>query len=84
MQMVAAAGLLVLVPCAVVLNYRAMSALEIAELAAGGLNLALLALNFRDGRALTRRRRAARRRAAGREPARRTRAAARQVVDTKA
>ena len=84
MQLIAATGLVVLVPCAVVLNYRAMSALEIAELAAGGLNLALLALNFRDGRALTRRRRAARRRAAGREPARRTRAAARQVVDTKA
>jgi hypothetical protein len=57
MQLVAAIGLVILVPCAVVLNYRAMSALEITELAAGALNLALLGLNFRDGRALTRRRR---------------------------
>jgi len=68
MQLIAVAGLVVLVPCA----------LEIIELAAGGLNLALLVLNFRDGRALTRRRRAARR-----GPVRPARAA-RQVVDTKA
>jgi hypothetical protein len=80
MQLVAAAGLAVLVPCAVVLNYRAMTALEITELAVGAFNLALLTLNFRDGRALARRRRAARRRAALRPgPAR---AAAGQIVDT--
>jgi hypothetical protein len=64
MQVVAAAGLVVLVPCAVALNYLAGSAvagaLEITEILAGGLNLALLALNFRDGRGLTRRRRSAR------------------------
>ena len=64
MQAVAAAGLMVLVPCAVALNYLAGSAaagvLEITEIVAGGLNLALLALNFRDGRGLTRRRRSAR------------------------
>ena len=74
MQLIAAVGLVVLVPCAVVLNYQAIPALEITELAAGGLNLALLVLNFRDGRALARRR----------GPARQVRAAARQVVDTKA
>ena len=73
MQLIAATGLVVLVPCAVVLNYRPMTALEITELAAGALNLALLALNFRDGRGLTRRRRTAR------PP----RAAARQVADTR-
>ena len=72
MQLVAAAGLAVLIPCAVVLNYRAMGALEFVELAAGGLNLALLVLNFRDGRALARRR----------APAHQARAAARQMVDT--
>jgi len=74
MQVIAATGLVVLVPCAVLLNYQAMPALEITELAAGGLNLALLVLNLRDGRALARRR----------GPARQVRAAARQVVDTKA
>ena len=74
MQLIAAAGLVVLVPCAVVLNYRTVGALEITELAAGGLNLALLSLNFRDGRALTRRRRATRRRPG--------RPAARHVVNT--
>ena len=96
MQLIAAAGLVVLVPCAVVLNYRALSALAIIELAAGGLNLALLALNFRDGRALARRRHAARQRhaaqqhhtpqqhhAARRGPARQAQAATRQVIDTK-
>jgi hypothetical protein len=61
MQLIAAVGLVVLVPCAVILNYRALGALEITELAAGGLNLALLGLNFRDGRALSRPRRGARR-----------------------
>jgi hypothetical protein len=77
MQLAAAAGLVVLVPCAVVLNYRAVTALEVTELVAGGLNLALLVLNFRDGRALARRRRAARR-----GPARQAREAARPVVDS--
>ena len=68
MQMVAALGLVMLVPCAVALNYLAGSAtadslagvLEITELLAGAVNLALLALNFRDGRGMTRRRRSAR------------------------
>jgi hypothetical protein len=83
MQLIAAAGLVVLVPCAVVLNYRAMTALEIIELAAGGLNLALLVLNFRDGRALSRRRRAARRRGLA-WPTPPGVAARQQVVDTKA
>jgi hypothetical protein len=62
MQVVAVAGLVVLVPCAVILNQLAATAsggtvaLEITEFGAGALNLALLGLNFRDGRALTRRR----------------------------
>ena len=81
LQIVAAAGLLVLIPCAVILNFLAGSAhagvlpgaLEITEIVAGGLNLALLALNFRDGRGLTRRRGAAR----SHTPARRA-----QVVET--
>lgn len=79
MQLVAALGLVVLVPCAVILNFRAIGALEITELAAGGLNLALLSLNFRDGRALARRRRAARR-----GPAGSVRVAARPVVNNRA
>ena len=80
MQLIAAAGLVVLVPCAVVLNYRAMGALEITELVAGTLNLTLLGLNFRDGRSLTRRRR---RRPARRRPAPAPSApAARPVVHT--
>jgi hypothetical protein len=65
MQVVAAAGLLVLIPCAVALDVLAagtasgglVAALEVTEFLAGGLNLTLLALNFRDGRAMTRRRR---------------------------
>ena len=76
MQLIAAVGLVVLVPCAVVLNYQAIPALEIAELAAGGLNLALLVLNFRDGRALARLR-------AARGP-RPDRATARRMVNTEA
>ena len=76
-QLIAAVGLVVLVPCAVVLNYQAMPALEITELAAGGLNLALLVLNVRDGRALARRRRPAR-------PSRPARATARPMVNTEA
>ena len=52
-----------LVPCALILNQLAsvptgpvFAALEIAELSFGTLNLSLLALNFRDGRRMTRRR----------------------------
>ena len=76
MQLIAAVGLVVLVPCAVVLNYQAIPALEITELAAGGLNLAFLVLNFRDGRALARLR-------AARGP-RPDRATARRMVNTEA
>jgi hypothetical protein len=83
MQIVAAAGLLVLIPCAVILDFLAGSAhagvlagaLEITEIVAGGLNLALLALNFRDGRGL------ARRRGPARSPTSARRA---QVVDNRA
>ena len=78
MTLIAALGVAVLVPCAVVLNYRAMGALEITELVAGGLNLTLLGLNFRDGRALTRRRRTARQRRTARAAS--APAAARPVV----
>jgi hypothetical protein len=60
MQVIAAIGLVVLVPCAVVLNYWAIGVLEITEFVAGALNLALLVLNFRDGRVLARRPRLAR------------------------
>jgi len=82
MQVVAAVGLVVLVPCAVALNYLAGSAtadrlasvLEITELLAGAVNLALLALNFRDGRGMTRRRGPAR----SPRPTRRA-----QMVDTR-
>jgi|SRR5262245_62077714 len=62
LQATAAAGILVLVPCALILNQLApaptgpvFAALEIAELSFGALNLSLLALNFRDGRRMTRR-----------------------------
>lgn len=69
MQIVATAGIVVLVPCALVLDHLTASAsaggvvaaLEIGEILAGALNLMLLALNFRDGRRLTRPRRPARR-----------------------
>ena len=69
MQIVAATGIVVLVPCALILDgltatsaaSGVVSALEITELLAGALNLTLLALNFRDGRGLTRPRRPARR-----------------------
>jgi len=67
LQAVAAAGLLVLVPCALILNHLAVApsgwvfhALEITEISFGTLNLSLLALNFRDGRRMTRHRRSAR------------------------
>jgi hypothetical protein len=69
MQIVAAAGSVVLIPCALILdgltagasNGGVVSALEITEILAGALNLTLLVLNFRDGRGLTRRPRSARR-----------------------
>jgi hypothetical protein len=62
MRIVAAAGIVVLVPCALILDDLTASAsargvvtaLEIAEILAGVLNLTLLVLNFRDGRGLTR------------------------------
>ncbi len=68
LQAAAAVGLLVLVPCALILNHLAaapatgltFTTLQITELAFGTVNLSLLALNFRDGRRITRRRRAAR------------------------
>jgi hypothetical protein len=66
MRIIGANAALVLVPCAVVLHWLAASAsfgtsfylLQALELAAGSLNLTLLALNLRDGLVL----RAARRR----------------------
>ena len=69
MQIVAVAGIVVLVPCALLLSYQtasasargAVNALEITELLAGALNLTLLVLNFRDGRGLARRPRPTRR-----------------------
>ena len=69
MRIIAAAGIVVLVPCALILDDLTASAsaggvvtaLEIAEILAGSLNLTLLVLNFRDGRGLTRPRRPARR-----------------------
>lgn len=56
-----------LVPSALILNHlaaapagRVFHALEITEIVFGALNLALLALNFRDGRRMIRHRRPAR------------------------
>lgn len=78
LQAAAAAGLLVLVPCALILSHLAaapatggaFTALEIAESVFGTVNLSLLVLNFRDGRRMTRHRRAARpARLAGGKPA---------------
>jgi hypothetical protein len=67
LQAVAAAGILVLVPCALILNHLAAApsgwmfhALEITEISFGTLNLSLLALNFRDGRRMTHHRRSPR------------------------
>lgn len=62
MQAVAAAGIAILVPCALILAEltattsagSVVTALEITELLAGALNLTLLVLNFRDGRGLSR------------------------------
>ncbi len=78
LQAAAAAGLLVLVPCALILSHPAIApapggaftALEITESVFGSVNLSLLALNFRDGRRMTRHRRTARpARLAGSKPA---------------
>jgi hypothetical protein len=57
MPFIAANGLLVLVPCAIVLNRWAAAgsfdtafyAVQAIELLAGALNLALMGLNARDG-----------------------------------
>ncbi len=63
MPIIAGNGLLVLVPCAIVLDRFASAgqfdavfyAVQAVELLAGSLNLALMALNIRDGMRLTRR-----------------------------
>ncbi|WP_137679657.1 hypothetical protein [Aurantiacibacter suaedae] len=63
MKVIAANGLLVLVPCALWLAASAAQArfdslfvaVQGLELLAGGLNIALLSLNFRDGLRMTRR-----------------------------
>jgi len=63
MPAIAANGLLVLVPCAVVLDHLAQQgsfgaaflAVQAVELAAGAVNITLMALNMRDGRRLVRR-----------------------------
>ena len=65
MIVIAANGLLILVPSAVFLAWRASAGqfgaafyvVQTLELAAGATNLTLMALNMRDGFALTRRRR---------------------------
>lgn len=62
MQAVAALGIVVLVPCALILDALTASAsvsavvtgLELTEMLAGALNLTLLLLNVRDGRRLSR------------------------------
>lgn len=67
MRIVALNGLLILLPSAFFLAERAQAGtfdtwfytVQLAELGAGGLNIALLFLNMRDGFAMTRRRRAA-------------------------
>jgi hypothetical protein len=61
MRIVAATGLLVLVPCALALatltpGEPAFAIVQVAELVAGGCNLSLLVLNARDGMALRARR----------------------------
>lgn len=68
LQAAAAVGLLVLVPCALILNHlaaaptpgSAFAVLEITEFLFGTLNFSLLALNFRDGRRIALRHRSAR------------------------
>ena len=62
MQLAAANGILILVPAAVFLAWRASAgafdgwfyAVQTVELVAGATNLVLLALNARDGRRMTR------------------------------
>lgn len=69
MQVVAALGIVVLVPCALILDALTASAsagavvtgLVLTEMLAGALNLTLLLLNARDGRSLSRPRPSARR-----------------------
>jgi hypothetical protein len=66
MKMIAATGILVLVPCAITLNQLAgarslglgFAIVQLAELLAGTANLTLLTLNLRDGLALGAKRRA--------------------------
>ena len=68
MPVIAANGLLILVPCAIVLQrlaadgqYTSMFyALQALELIAGAVNLTLMGLNIRDGLRMTKRRRAVR------------------------
>jgi len=68
MKLIAANGLLILVPSALFLAARAASGnfdmtfylVQILELAAGALNITLLALNMRDGLKMTAKRRVAR------------------------
>ncbi len=63
MPFIALNGLLVLVPCAIILQQRASAGVfdqtfalvQGVELLAGAINLTLLGLNIRDGLALTRR-----------------------------
>ena len=67
MKIIAANGLLVLLPLAILLYRRAdeglldgvFYAMQTLELLAGSTQLTLLALNFRDGRKLSRRKRLA-------------------------
>lgn len=68
MKLIAANGLLILVPSALFLAARAATGsfdtafylVQILELAAGALNITLLALNMRDGLKMTAKRRVAR------------------------
>ena len=62
MKRIAAAGILLLVPCALILNQWAAAgefsggfyALQVVELLAGATNLLLMLMNARDGRRLSR------------------------------
>lgn len=62
MKRIAAAGILLLVPCALILNRWAAAgefsggfyALQVVELLAGATNLLLMLMNARDGRRLSR------------------------------
>jgi hypothetical protein len=56
LQLAAAIGLVVLIPCAVILYLVTPTVtVQITELVAGAVNITLLGLNVRDGRRLTRR-----------------------------